>query len=121
VAARVLIVDDCPRFHAAATELLTDRGLAVCGLAADGDQAIELTTVGCPDGILLDINLSGPDGFTVAAALARACPSARIVLTSANVDRVPDELLRTSGAVAFISKDQLTDSDLRALFTPAGT
>jgi DNA-binding NarL/FixJ family response regulator len=120
VGATVLIVDNCPRFHAAAAELLTDRGLGIFGTAVNGDQAIGLTADGCPDGILVDIALSGPDGFTVAAALALICPSARIVLTSASVDRVPDELLRASGAIAFVMKDQLAGSDLARLFSPAG-
>ena len=116
--ASVLIVDDCTRFHAAAAELLTVRGLGIFGTAVNGDQAIKLTADACPDGILLDITLSGPDGFTVAAALALICPSARIVLTSASVDRVSDELLRASGAITFVTKDQLASSDLAMLFTP---
>lgn len=118
MAAKVLIVDDCARFRAVASELLTDRGLEVFGLAAGGDQAIELVAGACPDGILLDVNLPGPDGFTVAAVLAVACPSARIVLTSADADHVSDELVRTSGAIAFVAKDQLASSDLQTLLSP---
>jgi DNA-binding NarL/FixJ family response regulator len=120
VVARVLIVDDCAQFRVAVAELLTAHGLEVFGLAADGAEAIELTADACPDGILLDINLRGPDGFTVAAELAARCPSARIVLTSANVEGVANELLRASGASAFVAKDDLSGSDLTALFTPAG-
>jgi CheY-like chemotaxis protein len=120
VAARILIVDDCRRFHAAAAELLIERGLDVFGTAENGDEAVELTVDACPDGILVDINLPGADGFTVAAALAVVCPFTRIVLTSAAVERVSDELLHASGAVAFVSKDQLTTSDLATLFSPEG-
>jgi DNA-binding NarL/FixJ family response regulator len=121
VLARVLIVDDSAQFRAAAAELLADRGLEVFGLAADGVEATELINSGIPDGALIDINLAGPDGFTIASALAAACPRLRIVMTSANVDRISNELLRASGAAAFVSKDDLTSADLAGLFSPAGT
>jgi two-component system, NarL family, response regulator DesR len=118
--AKVLVVDDSERFRAAAAELLADRGLELFGLAADAAQASELTSGGCPDAALIDINLSGSDGFAVAAALAATCPLAIIVMTSANVDCVSVELLRASGVRAFVSKDELASADLASLFSPAG-
>ena len=117
----MLIVDDSARFRAAAAELLADRGLEVFGLAADATEASELSVDACPDGALIDVNLSDVDGFTVAAAIAAACPLAVIVMTSANVDRVSPDLLRTAGASAFVSKDELAGQDLVALFNPAST
>ena len=74
-----------------------------------------------PGRVLLDINLPGPDGFAVAAALAAVCPGARIVLMSANVACVPEQVLRECAAVAFVPKEDLVATDLEALFTPAGT
>lgn len=121
VAASVLIVDDSERFRAVAAELVAVRGLEVFGLAADAAQATALTTSACPDGVLLDINLCEADGFTVAAALGRRCPTARIVLTSANFDRLSAELLRACGASAYVSKDKLFTADLVGLFSPAST
>lgn len=121
VVPKVLIVDDSAHFRAAAAELFAARGLEVFGLAADGTQAGELTTCRQPDGALIDVNLSDADGFTVAAELAAACPRIVIVMTSANVDRVSLDLLRDSGASAFVSKDELAGQDLLALFNPEGT
>jgi CheY-like chemotaxis protein len=72
--------------------------------------------VQCPEGILLDISLPGPDGFAVAASLAAACPGARIVLTSADVGHVPAQILEIYAAVAFVPKQELAVADLRALF-----
>jgi CheY-like chemotaxis protein len=43
----------------------------------------------CPDGILLDINLPGRDGFAVAAAIAATHPAVRIVLTSSIPNTCP--------------------------------
>jgi CheY-like chemotaxis protein len=120
VAFAVLIVDDSPHFRAAATELLTARGFAVLAEVAGAEQALERATKACPDGILLDINLSGVDGFTAARSLSAVCPGCRIVLTSANITDVPAGLLQSSGASAFVFKEALASADLDALFMPEG-
>ena len=117
VVSRILIVDDSPRFRALAAELLAARGFEVLPEAADGEQALAAVAGGCPDGILLDLNLPGPDGFAVAASLAAACAAARIVLTSADVDHIPAEVMRTCPAVAFVTKQELAAADLRTLFS----
>ena len=122
MANRILIVDDSPRFRAMAAGLLAERGFDVLAMVEDGEQALAAVSHGCPDGILLDINLPGRDGFAVAAALAAACPHARIVLTSAAYARLPDGVLQDCAASAFVAKEDLTATDLGLLFTtPAGT
>jgi CheY-like chemotaxis protein len=116
VGSRILIVDDSPCFRVVAANLLAARGFEVLEATADGPQALAAVSGECPDGILLDINLPGPDGFAVAASLSIVCAGVRIVLTSANVDRVPYEVLKTCAAVAFVPKQDLAAADLRALF-----
>ena len=113
---RILIVDDDPDFRALAAGLFSERGFETPMTAADGEQALAAATGGCPDGILLDINLPGRDGFAVADSLSAACPGARIVLTSADVDHVAARTLLTCPAVAFVAKQDLAVTDLRALF-----
>ena len=117
MAVRILIVDDSPGFRAAAAELLAARGFEVLGAAADGKQALAAVAGGCPDGILLDINLPGSDGFAVAASLATACSGARIVLTSADAGQVPAQVLQACAVVAFVPKQELAVADLRTLFS----
>jgi two-component system, response regulator PdtaR len=122
VANRILIVDDSPHFRDMAAGLLAERGFDVLATVEDGDQALAAVGHVCPDGILLDINLPGRDGFAVAASLAAACPDARIVLTSADFARLPDRVLKDCAAAAFVAKEDLATADLRSLFTtPAGT
>jgi CheY-like chemotaxis protein len=121
VSSRILIVDDSPPFRAAAAELLAERGFEVLMTVADGDQALAAVAQRCPDGILLDINLPGCDGFSVATSLSAICPAARIVLTSAGMDYVGPAVLATCRAVAFVPKQELGAADLRTLFQPAGT
>jgi CheY-like chemotaxis protein len=120
VALRVLVVDDSPQFRDAAAALLAERGIELLAEAADAAGALGAVAAACPDGILLDISLPGPDGFTVAADLAAACPRARIVLMSASVAYVSEQLLHDCAAIAFVPKEDLVMTDLGALFTPAG-
>ena len=116
VGKRILIVDDNPDFRAAAAELLVERGFEFIDEAADGDEAFSAVSRACPDGILLDINLPGQDGFAVATLLASACPRVRIVLTSSEVDRVSAQVVRNCGAAVFVPKDQLATAYLHELF-----
>jgi DNA-binding NarL/FixJ family response regulator len=121
VALRILIVDDDSGFLRIAAELLAYRGFEIFGQAADADQALDATASGCPDGVLLDINLPGQDGFATAVTLAAACPSATIVLTSAGTGQVAAEVLRSCRAAAFVPKEELATADLPSLFRCAGT
>jgi len=116
VSKRILIVDDNPDFRAAAAELLAERGFELIDEASDGDEAFSAVSLECPDGILLDINLPGRDGFAVATSLASACPRVRIVLTSSGVDRVPAQVVKDCGATMFVPKDQLATAHLHELF-----
>ena len=117
MAGHILIVDDDVIFRTLAAELLASQGFDVFDEAADGEQALAAVAGGCPDGILLDINLPGLDGFTLATSLAAACPDAKIVLISADIDHVPAEVLETLRAPsAFVPKQELAVADLRALF-----
>jgi len=117
VASRILIVDDSPHFRAMAAELLAARGFERVEDAVDGEQALAAVAGDCPEGILLDINLPGPDGFMVAVSLAASCPGTRIVLTSADADQVSAEVLTACAATAFVPKQELAVADLRALLS----
>jgi DNA-binding NarL/FixJ family response regulator len=116
MARQIVIVDDSQQFRRTAARLLRARGFELSGEAADGEQALEIMSRACPDGVLLDINLPGSDGFAVAPLLRSACPEARIVMTSADVDRVPAAALKACGAAGFVPKVELAVVDLQELF-----
>jgi DNA-binding NarL/FixJ family response regulator len=120
VAFRILLVDDDAGFLGLAAELLAERGFDVLGKAMDSAQALAAVISERPDGILLDINLPGQDGFATAAALSQACPSARIVLTSADVRQVAPDILHRCSVDAFVPKEELATTDLVDLFTRSG-
>jgi glycerol uptake facilitator-like aquaporin/CheY-like chemotaxis protein len=120
MARRILVVDDSESFRLTAAQLLAARGLEPLAAAGDGQAALAAVSADCPDGILLDINLPGQDGFAVAALIASACPAATIVLTSSDTEDVPRDVLRSCGAAAFVPKTELAITDLQTLFAGPG-
>ena len=115
VSYRILIVDDSEPFRRTAAQLLAKRGLEPAGAVADGEAALAAVRNDCPDGILLDINMPGRDGFAVAASISSMCPTV-IVLTSSDLDEVPGAALKACGATAFVPKVELATADLEGLF-----
>jgi CheY-like chemotaxis protein len=116
VTRRILIVDDSKSFRSTASVLLAARGFELAEPVPDGEAALASLAGDCPDGILLDINLPGRDGFAVAAAITAMHPAVRIVLTSSDTESVPGAVLKRCGATAFVPKTELATADLKALF-----
>lgn len=110
---RLLLVDDSAAFRGAARRALL--GSFEIHEAVDGESAIELARRLRPDVVLLDVQLPGSDGFHVAAVLTAGKNPPTVILTS-SLDRSDvDSLLPSSGATAFIPKEQLTARAILAL------
>jgi DNA-binding NarL/FixJ family response regulator len=100
----VLIVEDDSAFaHAMMTSLTEDGRIEVVGIAADGQEALEISNALRPDVMLLDLNMPRVDGYEVLERIkGHAHQPAIIVLTgvtdSEDLDRAaqlqPDALLR---------------------------
>jgi DNA-binding NarL/FixJ family response regulator len=116
MASSILVVDDSEYFRLSAAEFLAARGYELLEVATDGEAALAAANRACPDGVLLDVNLPGRNGFAIAASLAAECPRARIVLTSSDIDDVPHATLNACGAVAFVPKVDLATADLDRIF-----
>jgi len=112
---RVLIVDDIPETRDHLTKLLGfESDIDVVGSAASGGEAITLATSLTPDVVLMDINMPDMDGIAATELLARAAPTASVVMMS--VQGEADYLRRSmlAGAREFLvkpfSSDELTAS-----------
>jgi two-component system nitrate/nitrite response regulator NarL len=119
MAETVLVVDDDQPFRTLAAGMLKRAGFAIAGEAETARRAIEAVRDLAPGAVLLDICLPDDDGFAVARALAALPSPPRIVLTSSDPDAATAEMVRRSGAEAFISKEELTDARLASLFAVA--
>lgn len=112
---RVLIVDDHAGFRRCARALLAAEGFEVVGEAGDSATAVAVAAETVPDLVLLDIQLPDGDGFEVAARLLAHDASVRIVLVSSRARSDYGPLVDRSGAVGFVSKDELSVERLERL------
>jgi CheY-like chemotaxis protein len=114
---RCLIVDDSPRFLAAARGLLEREGIAVVGVASSGAEALRRVEELQPDVMLLDIDLGGHSGFELARRLHREAGTAppRVILISTRAEQDYADLIAASPAVGFLSKSALSARTIHAL------
>ncbi len=112
----VLVVDDHPAFRASARRLLELDGFRVVGEAGDAESALRLTRTLRPAVALLDIGLPDRSGFEVAEQLAG---ETRVVLISSRGHADLGKRVRESGALGFISKEDLSGEAILALLEAA--
>ena len=118
MATKCLIVDDSPQFRQAAAELLEEEGIDVLGLAAGADEALRLARDLRPDLALVDIDLGGESGLSVARRLCgngEGALAGAVILISTHAEEQFAELIETSPAVGFIAKAELSAEAIHAL------
>lgn len=118
---RVLLVDDHPMFRRGLRWALEESGrYRVVAEAGSGHEAIRLADAHHPDLVLLDIQLPGISGFTVARILRRRHPTAKLVMLSMSL--APDRLFDAIrvGAAACVAKNADVATLLGVLARVAG-
>jgi len=114
---RCLIVDDSPRFLAAARGLLEREGITVVGVASTSAQALQQAHQLRPDVTLVDIDLGGQSGLELARRLHQQAGSvaSRVILISTHAQQDYADLIAASPAVGFLAKASLSASAIHAL------
>lgn len=103
----VLLVDDNPHIlKHLRLALETQQEFTVCGVATDGQQAIQLARALLPDLIILDFSLPGLNGLDVAAAIHQCLPRVPIMLFTVHRTRFLDAQALATGVRAVISKTE---------------
>jgi len=117
----VLVVDDQAPFREAARAVLERvKGFELVGEAESGEQATELVDAVHPALVLMDINMGGISGIEAARRITTAHPDVMVVLLSTyRVEDLPDDV-RTSGAAAYVHKEDLSGRVLRRLWDEGG-
>lgn len=104
---RVVVVDDVEWVRSMLTELLEDvSGVEVCGIAADGDEAIDVVLALRPDVVLMDLKMPTVDGITAAKDILAKWPDAKIILNSAYGDADLVEAALAAGIAGYVTKDR---------------
>jgi DNA-binding NarL/FixJ family response regulator len=107
---RVLLVDDHQMFADALEILLSGTdGVDSMGTVPSGEAMLERCAGGCPDVVLMDIDLPGIDGIEATKRLRGICPDAQIVAVTAL--QSGDLMARAieAGASGFVPKSQAAD------------
>ena len=79
---RLLIVDDHEVVRTGLVSLLEGTDLEVVGMAASGDEALQLAKETHPDVVLLDIRMAEMDGLSTLEELRQALPNCRVIMLS---------------------------------------
>ncbi len=116
----VLVVDDDPAFRKMAQRLLSAYGLTVAGEAGTAAAAIAAARSLEPDAVLVDVGLPDTDGVSLARELTALPWRPRVVLTSSDADAATPDDVRSSGAEAFVPKDQLPSVALGRMLAGSG-
>jgi DNA-binding NarL/FixJ family response regulator len=117
---RVVLADDQPLVRSALEMLITDTAdIEVVGEAADGAQAVRLTTELAPDVVVMDIRMPGMDGIEATRQItARTSATRVVVLTTFDDDEYVYGALH-AGASGFLVKAMALDDILAAVRTVA--
>jgi DNA-binding NarL/FixJ family response regulator len=118
---RVLIADDHRLFAEALAAILGgENGIEVAGVAANGEQAVELARSLKPDVVLMDISMPVMDGIEAARTLTtRKRPPAVLMLTGSNA---PQDVARArqAGAAGYLTKESIAAELVDAIHEAAG-
>jgi DNA-binding NarL/FixJ family response regulator len=103
---RIVVADDQRAVREAlATVLDAEPGLQVVGLAADGDEAVELAHRCSPDVVLMDLRMPNTDGVVATQRLSIELPDVRVVILTTFADDSSIIAALEAGATGFLTKD----------------
>jgi DNA-binding NarL/FixJ family response regulator len=101
----ILIADDHDLFATSLAETLAPYSdLPVVGRAADGAEAVALTSVLQPDVIVMDVSMPRLDGIVATREITDTFEETRVIVLSALTDAETASRARSAGAAAYLFK-----------------
>jgi DNA-binding NarL/FixJ family response regulator len=103
---RIVVADDQRAVREAlATVLDAEPGLVVVGLAADGDEAVDLARRFSPDVVLMDLRMPNTDGVAATGRMSKELPQVKVVVLTTFADDASIIAALEAGATGFLTKD----------------
>ena len=118
----VMIVDDQPPFRDAARAVLSRiDGFDLVAEVDSGEEGVVATSGELrPDLVLMDINMGALDGIEATRLITDAHPETKVILVSTySLEDLP-VTARSSGAIAYVNKDELSPRVVRRLWESGG-
>ena len=117
----VMIVDDQPPFRDAARAVLSRiDGFDLVAEVDSGEGAVATSVELRPDLVLMDINMGALDGIEATRLITDAHPETKVILVSTySLEDLP-VTARSSGAIAYVNKDELSPRVVRRLWESGG-
>jgi NarL family two-component system response regulator LiaR len=100
----VVLADDHPLFLRGLEAALEREGLEIVGLAASGEEVLEVATQDEPEDVLLDVSMPGMDGIECLRELRRRFPEVKVVMLSGSDDQQVVDQCLDAGALCFVGK-----------------
>jgi two-component system response regulator NreC len=120
--ARILIAEDNERFRTFLRKLLKQRhnDWSVCGVAKNGDEAVQKAIELKPDVILLDIEMPKLDGLSACRLIREKVPTSEILILTVYESLDLARIAAESGAWGYVSKSSSSRliSVIEAMMSP---
>lgn len=115
---KIIIADDQNILREGLNMILNrEEDIKVCGLASNGEEAIDLCKWNLPDLVLMDIKMPGLNGVEATKIIKEKYPSTKVlVLTTFSDDEYIFDALKY-GASGYLLKDATPDKILEAIRT----
>jgi DNA-binding NarL/FixJ family response regulator len=113
---RIVIVDDHPLFRKGLEQLInSNKGLAVCGEAANSAEALSVAREIKPDLMIVDLSLPGAHGLELIKNIRAEFPKLPILVLSMHDESLYALRALRAGAQGYVMKQEALENVIRAL------
>lgn len=104
---KVLLVDDHKMMRDGLKKIINEQpDLTVIAEAADGEGALKIAEMTCPDVVVMDVNIPVIDGIETTRKLLEKMPDVRVIGLSFHAHQDVVDSMKNAGATAYLTKTE---------------